>query len=29
LESQPLSIPKTTTTQTKTEPKKYRFNIED
>ena len=28
LESQPLSIPKTTT-KTKTEPKKYRFNIED
>lgn len=28
LESQPLSIPETTT-QTKTEPKKYRFNIED
>jgi IS30 family transposase len=26
-ESQPLSIPQTTTT--KTEPKKYRFNIED
>jgi hypothetical protein len=29
LESQPLSIPKTATTQTKAEPKKYRFNIED
>lgn len=29
LENQPLSIPKMTTTQTKAEPKKYRFNIED
>lgn len=29
LESQPLSVPQTTTTQTKIEPKKYRFNIED
>lgn len=29
-ERQPLSIPQTTTTtHTKTEPKKYRFNIED
>lgn len=28
LERQPRSIPKTTT-ETKTEPKKYRFNIED
>lgn len=28
LESQPLSIPQTTT-QNKAEPKKYRFNIED
>jgi len=28
LESQPLSIPQTTTTQTKTEPKKHRFNLD-
>ena len=28
LESQPLSIPKTTTTQPKTEPKKHRFNLD-
>jgi len=29
LENIPFSIPQTTATQTKTEPKKYRFNIED
>jgi len=29
LENNPFSIPQTTGTKTKTEPKKYRFNIED
>jgi IS30 family transposase len=29
LESQPLSIPQTTATQTRSEPKKHRFNIEE
>ena len=29
LESEPLSISPATTTQTKSEPQKYRFNIED
>jgi hypothetical protein len=28
LESEPFSIPQTTTTQSKTEPKKHRFNLD-